>query len=122
MDFFNKAMEQAKQLQQLATDALQKSVEQAQPLVKDAVAKAQELQRTLVDQTPQVTAAAQKHYNAALDHAGAMIATGKTVLEASTAQAHQHMQTLADQAAKAADATRAAVHEATKPPEPPQQP
>jgi hypothetical protein len=120
MDFFNKAMEQAKQLQQLATDAMQKSVEQAQPLVKDAVTKAQELQRTLVDQTPQVTAAAQKHYNAALDHAGAMIATGKTVLEASTAQAQQHMQTLADQAAKAADATRAAVHEATKPSEPPE--
>jgi len=74
-------------VQQLATDAMQKSVEQAQPLVKDAITKAQELQRTLVDQTPQVTAAAQKHYNAALDHAGAMIATGKTVLEAGTAQA-----------------------------------
>ena len=33
MDFFNKTMEQAKQLQQIAADAMQKTIEQAQPLV-----------------------------------------------------------------------------------------
>ncbi|HEY0383669.1 MAG TPA: hypothetical protein VGC72_15870 [Candidatus Elarobacter sp.] len=118
MDFFNKALEQAKHMQQLAAEALQKGVEQAQPLVKDAVAKAQELQKTLIEQAPHVTAAAQEQYNAAMQHAGTFIATGKTVLEAGAAQAQQHLSTFADQAAKAADAARSAVHSATAPKEP----
>ena len=115
MDFFNKAIEQAKQLQKLAADAMGKGVEQAQPLVKDAVAKAQELQKTLVDQAPNVTAAAQESYNAALQHAGTFIATGKTVLEAGANQAQQTMGAFAEQATKAADSARAAVHNATAP-------
>jgi hypothetical protein len=115
MDFFNKAIEQAKHLQQLAADALQKGVEQAQPLVKDAVAKAQDLQKTLLEQAPQVSAAAQEQYNAALQHAGTFIATGKTVLEAGASQAQQSLTLFADQAAKAADAARSAVHAATAP-------
>ena len=120
MDFFNKAIEQAKQLQQIALDAAQKSYEQAQPLVRDGVAKAQELQKTIIDQTPNLTAAAQEQANAALQHAGAFIATGKTVLEAGTQQAQQHMALFAEQAKKAADATVSAVQTATqKPPEPP---
>lgn len=112
MDFFNKAIEQAKQLQQIAVDAAQKGYEQAQPLVRDGVAKAQELQRTLVEQTPNLTAAAQEQANAALQHAGAFIATGKTVLEAGTQQAQQHLSIFADQAKKAADATVTAVQTA----------
>jgi len=115
MDFFNKAIEQAKHMQQLAADALQKGVEQAQPLVKDAVAKAQDLQKTLIEQAPSVTAAAQEQYNAALQHAGTFIATGKTVLEAGASQAQQSLSIFADQAAKAADAARSAVHAATAP-------
>jgi hypothetical protein len=115
MDFFNKAIEQAKHMQQLAADALQKGYEQAQPLVKDAVAKAQDLQKTLIDQAPNVTAAAQVQYNAALQHAGTFIATGKTVLEAGASQAQQSLSMFADQAAKAADAARSAVHAATAP-------
>ncbi len=115
MDFFNKAIEQAKQLQSLAADALQKGVEQAHPIVKDAVAKAQDLQKTLIEQAPNVTAAAQVHYNAALQHAGTLIATGKTVLEAGTSAAQQHLSTFSDQASKAADAARSAVHAATAP-------
>jgi uncharacterized protein (DUF885 family) len=115
MDFFNKAIEQAKHLQQLAADALQKGVEQAQPLVKDAVAKAQDLQKTLIEQAPHVSAAAQEQYNAALQHAGTFIATGKTVLEAGASQAQQSLTIFADQAAKAADAARNAVHAATAP-------
>jgi hypothetical protein len=115
MDFFNKAIEQAKHMQQLAADALQKGYEQAQPLVKDAVAKAQDLQKTLIEQAPNVTAAAQEQYNAALQHAGTFIATGKTVLEAGASQAQQSLSIFADQAAKAADAARSAVHAATAP-------
>ena len=124
MDFFNKTMEQAKQLQQIAADAMQKTIEQAQPLVKDAVIKAQDLQKTIVEQTPGVTAAAQEHYNTALQHAGTMIATGKTVLEAGTAAAQQHLTTFADQAKRVADATIAAVNAAKqpKPPGPPDPP
>jgi hypothetical protein len=115
MDFFNKAIEQAKQLQQLAADALQKGVDQAHPIVRDAVAKAQDLQKTLIEQAPNVTAAAQEQYNAALQHAGTFIATGKTVLEAGASQAQQSLSVFADQAAKAADAARSAVHAATAP-------
>jgi hypothetical protein len=115
--FFNRAMEQAKQLQAIAAEALQKGYEQATPLVQQGVAKAQELQKTLIENAPGVTAAAQEQYNAALQHAGAFIATGKTVLEAGTAQAQQHMTVFADQAKKAADAARSAVHAATAPPD-----
>jgi hypothetical protein len=120
MDFFNKAIEQAKQLQQIAVDAAQKGYEQAQPLVREGLAKAQELQKTIIEQTPNLTAAAQEQANAALQHAGAFIATSKTVLEAGAQQAQVHMATLADQAKKAADATVSAVQSATqKPVEPP---
>jgi hypothetical protein len=124
MDFLNKALEQAKQLQQIATEAMQKGYEQAQPLVAQGVKQAQDLQKTLIEQAPNVTAAAQEQYNAALQHAGTFIATGKTVLEAGTNAAQQHLNTLGEQAQKAADATRAAVHEATapKPPDPPSAP
>ena len=115
MDFFNKAIEQAKHMQQLAADAMQKGYEQAQPLVKDAVAKAQDLQKTLIEQAPNVTAAAQEQYNAAMHHAGTFIATGKTVLEAGASQAQQSLSLFAEQAAKAADAARSAVHSATAP-------
>ena len=121
MDFWNKAMEQAKQVQQIATDAMQKSMEQAQPLIADAVKKATELQKTLIEQTPNVTAAAQEQYNAALQHAGTVIKTGKTVLEAGTAAAQQHLSTFADQAKKAADATLSAVNAAQQQ-KPPQEP
>ena len=117
MSFLNKAIEQAKQLQQIAAEAMQKGVEQAQPLVKDAVSKAQELQKTLIEQAPHVTAAAQEGYNAALQHAGTFIATGKTVLEAGASQAQQTMGAFAEQATKAADSARAAVHSATAPKE-----
>src|SRR6202048_4969259 len=104
MDFLNKALEQAKQLQQIAAEAMQKGYEQAQPLVAQGVKQAQDLQKTLIEQAPNVTAAAQEQYNAALQHAGTFIATGKSVIEAGTTAAQQHLSTFADQAAKAADA------------------
>lgn len=119
MDFLNKALEQAKQLQQITAEAMKKSYDQAQPLVAQSVKQAQDLQRTLIEQAPNVTAAAQEQYNAALQHAGTFIATGKTVLEAGTNAAQQHLNTLGEQAQKAADATRAAVHQATSPKVPP---
>ena len=123
MDFFNKAIEQARQLQQIALEAAQKGVEQATPLVQQGVARAHELQKTLIEQTPNVTAAAQEQANAALQHAGTFIATGKTFLEAGTAQAQQHLSIFAEQAKKAADATITAVQSAAqKPPEPPSAP
>ena len=123
MDFFNRALDQAKQLQQIAVEAAQKGYEQAQPLVRDGVAKATELQKTLIEQTPHLTAAAQQQTNAALQHASAFIATGKTVLEAGAQQAQTHLAVFADQAKKAADATVSAVQSATqRPPEPPPPP
>jgi hypothetical protein len=84
--------------------------------VREGVAKAQELQKTIVDQTPNLTAAAQEQANAALQHAGAFIATGKTVLEAGAAQAQQHLTILSEQAKKAADAAVSAAQSATRQP------
>jgi hypothetical protein len=125
MDFFNRALEQAKQLQQIAADAAQKGYEQATPLIQQGVAKAQELQKTIVDQTPHLTAAAQEQANAALQHTNAFIASSKTVLEAGATQAQAHLSVFADQAKKAADATVSAVQSATQkqnPPPPPPDP
>jgi ABC-type transporter Mla subunit MlaD len=122
MDFLNRAIEQAKQLQQIAAEALAKGQEQAKPLVGDAVAKAQELQRTIVEQAPHATAAAQEQLNAAMAHAGEFIAAGKTVLEQGTAQAQPHLQNLADQAKKVADSAVSAVQNAVQKPPPPSTP
>lgn len=125
MDFLNKALDQAKQLQQIAADATQKGYEQAKPLIEQGVTKAQELQKTIVEQTPLLTAAAQEQANAALQHTGAFIASSKTVLEAGTQQAQQHLAVFADQAKKAADAAVGAVQSATQkqsPPPPPTPP
>ncbi|GAC1617403.1 MAG: hypothetical protein NVS4B13_10620 [Candidatus Elarobacter sp.] len=116
--FFNRAIEQAKQLQQIAIEAAQKGIEQATPLVQQGVAKAQELQKTIIEQTPHATAAAQEQANAALQHAGTFIATGKTFLEAGAQGAQQHLTTFAEQAKKAADATISAVQSAQKQPPP----
>ena len=101
MDFFNRALEQAKQLQQIAADAAQKGYEQATPLIRQGVAKAQELQKTIVEQTPHLTAAAQEQTNAALQHTNAFIASSKTVLEAGATQAQAHLSVFADPAKKA---------------------
>jgi hypothetical protein len=122
MDYFNRAMEQAKQLQQIAADAAQKSIEQATPLIQQGVAKAQELQKTIIEQTPHLTAAAQEQANVALQHTNAFIASSKTVLEAGTQQAQQHLSIFADQAKKAADATLSAVQSATQKQTPPTAP
>jgi ABC-type transporter Mla subunit MlaD len=118
MDFLNKAIEQAKQLQQIAADALQQGQEQAKPLIADAVAKAHDLQKTIAEQAPQAGASVQQQLNSAMSHAGDFIATGKTVLEKSAEQAQPHLQNLAEQAKKAADSVVEAVSSATqrKPP------
>jgi len=122
MDFYSKAIDQAQALQRIAMDAAQTSYEQAQPLVREGVARAQELQKTIVEQTPNLTAAAQEQANAAMLHAGAFIAAGKTVLEAGATQAQQHLSIFADQAKKAADATVSAAQSATDRREPPPEP
>ncbi|HTJ26284.1 MAG TPA: hypothetical protein VMA36_08965 [Candidatus Limnocylindria bacterium] len=118
MDFLSKAIDQAKQLQQIAADALAKGQEQAKPLIADAVAKAHDLQKTLAEQAPEAGAAVQQQLNTAMSHAGDFIATGKTVLEQGVAQAQPHLQNLADTAKKAADSVVEAVSSATqrKPP------
>jgi hypothetical protein len=123
MEFLNRAIEQAKQLQQIAADALAKGQEQAKPLIAEAVTKAHDLQQTIAEQAPHATAAAQEGLNAAMTHAGEFIAAGKTVLEQSAAQAQPHLQNLADQAKKAADSAVSAVQNAAaKKPEPPAEP
>ena len=114
MDFWNKAIDQAKQLQTLAAEALQKTSDQAQPLVADAVQHAQDLHKSLLEQAPHVQAAAQEHYQSAVDHAGTFIETGKTVLAQGAQAARPHLEAFADQAKRVADAAVTAVKN-TKP-------
>ena len=58
MDFFSKAIDQAKQLSQKAADAaavaIEKGQEHAKPLLDDALAKAQDLQKKVADEAPHV--------------------------------------------------------------------
>jgi ABC-type transporter Mla subunit MlaD len=114
MDLLNKAIDQAKQLQQIAADALAKGQEQAKPLLADAVAKAHDLQKTIAEHGPEAGAAVQQQLNAAMSHAGEFIATGKSVLEEGAAQAQPHLQNLAETAKKAADSVVEAVSSATQ--------
>lgn len=59
MDFLNKAIDQAKQLQQKAAEAIEKGQEQAKPFLDEAVAKAQDLQKTVAERAPDVGEALQ---------------------------------------------------------------
>ena len=67
-DFVNKALESARALQQTVADAATKGAEQAKPLVADAMARAQDLQKTIVEQAPQYGEAAQAHLQTAKGH------------------------------------------------------
>ena len=67
-DFVNRALENAKLLQQTVADAVAKGSEQAKPLVADAVARAQDLQKTLIEQAPQYGEAAQAQLRTAQEH------------------------------------------------------
>lgn len=105
MDFLNLAIEQSKKIQQQVADALAQGTEAAKPLVADAVSKAQDLQKTLLEQAPGVTAATQQQLNTAMQHAGDFIAAGKSVLEAGVSGAAGRIQELQEQAKKTSDAT-----------------
>jgi hypothetical protein len=120
-DFVNKALENARLMQQTVADAVTKGAEQAKPLVADAVARAQDLQKTIVDQAPQYSEAAQAHLQTAQGHLTTFISTAQDVLLKGAAGAQASLTPLAENARQAVHLAAKAVTEATapKPPVPP---
>ncbi len=120
-DFVNKALESAKALQQTVTEAIAKGTDQAKPLVADAVSRAQDLQKTLLEQAPQVAEAAQAQLTIAQGHLTTFISTGKDVLGKSVEGAQAGLAPIAENARQAIHQAARAVTEATapKPPAPP---
>ncbi len=120
-DFVNQALESAKALQQTVTEAIAKGTEQAKPLVADAVNRAIDLQKTLIERAPSVAEAAQTQLTAAQGHLTTFIATGKDVLGKSVEGAQAGLAPIADNARQAIHQAARAVSEATapKPPAPP---
>ena len=120
-DFVNKALENARLMQQTVADAVTKGAEQAKPLVADAVARAQDLQKTIVEQAPQYSEAAQAHFQTAQGHLTTFISTAQDVLAKSAAGAQATLTPLAENARQAVHLAAKAVTEATapKPPAPP---
>jgi hypothetical protein len=120
-DFVNKALENARLMQQTVADAVTKGAEQAKPLVADAVSRAQDLQKTIVDQAPQYSEAAQAHLQTAQGHLTTFISTAQDVLLKGAAGAQASLTPLAENARQAVHLAAKAVTEATapKPPAPP---
>jgi len=120
-DFVNQALESAKVLQQTVAEAIAKGTEQAKPLVADAVGRAQDLQKTLLERAPQVAEAAQAQLSVAQGHLTTFIATGKDVLGKGVEGAQAGLAPIADNARQAIHQAARAVSEATapKPPAPP---
>lgn len=120
-DLVNKALESARALQQTVADAVTKGTEQAKPLVADAVARAQDLQKSIVEQAPQYGEAAQAHLQTAQGHLTTFISTAQDVLAKGAAGAQASLTPLAENARQAVHLAAKAVTEATapKPPVPP---
>ncbi len=120
-DFVAQALESAKALQQTVAEAIAKGTEQAKPLVAEAVNRAIDLQKTLLERAPSVAEAAQTQLNAAQGHLTTFIATGKDVLGKSVEGAQAGLAPIADNARQAIHLAARAVTEATapKPPAPP---
>ncbi len=121
-DLVNKALESAKVLQQTVAEAITKGTEGAKPLVADAVIRAQELQKTLLEQAPQVAETAQAQLTVAQGYLTTFIATGKDVLGKSVEGAQAGLAPIAENARQAIHQAARAVTEATapKPPAPPE--
>jgi hypothetical protein len=120
-DFVNKALDSARALQQTVAEAAAKGTEQAKPLVADALSRAQQLQKTLVEQAPGYGEAAQTHLQTARGHLGTFITAAQDVLSKSAAGAQAGLAPLAENARQAVHQAAKAVTEATapKPPAPP---
>ena len=121
-DFVTQALESAKALQQTVAEAIAKGTEQAKPLVADAVDRAQDLQKTIIERAPQVADAAQTQLNLAQGYLTTFIATGKDVLGKGVEGAQAGLAPIAENARQAIHQAARAVTEATapKPPAPPE--
>jgi hypothetical protein len=120
-DIVTKALESAKLLQQTVAEAIAKGTEQAKPLDAEAVTRAQDLQKTLLEQAPQLAESAQAQLSVAQGHLTTFIATGKDVLGKSVEGAQAGLGPIAENARAAIHQAARAVTEATapKPPAPP---
>ncbi len=120
-DFVTKAVDSAKVLQQTVAEAIAKGTEQAKPLVTEALARAQDLQKSIADQAPGMAEAAQAQLSAAQGYLSTFIATAQDVLGKGVEGAQAGLAPIAENARAAIHQAARAVTEATapKPPAPP---
>lgn len=117
MDFLNRVLDQTKQIQAKVGEAMAQGTEAAKPLIADAVAKAQDVQRAIAEQAPHVGGAARAQLDAAMKHASNVVETGKAVLDAGVTAGKAKLTEMQQQADDAHDATASAARtEGTTPP------
>jgi len=106
---------QARELQRTAAEAANKTVDQMQPLIRESVKNAQELQQTLSKHAIESSAIASAQTQRAVEQLSAFVKTGSEAMRQSTEQAQAAAAKMAQQSREVVEAMRAAMQ---KPPEP----
>ncbi|HEY0798776.1 MAG TPA: hypothetical protein VGD50_06470 [Candidatus Baltobacteraceae bacterium] len=111
----DKMLAQARELQKNAADAATKTAEQMQPLLKESVKNAQELQTTLSKHAVESSAIASAQTRKAIDSLSAFVKTGSEAMRQSAEQAQAAATKMAEQSREVVESMRAAMEK--KPPE-----
>lgn len=104
----DRALEQARELQQSISDALNKAADQLKPEVEDSLRQARDLQATLTKHVEASSELTIKNTTAALHHLQDYIALGTGALHDSAEQLRIAAKKLVEQAQKVAEAASAA--------------
>lgn len=107
-DIAERALAQARELQNTVSKAVNQSAEQMKPLIKQSLDNAQALQKTLSEHATVASAQAQEQTKNALGHLSEFMKIGSDALKASAEQTRQMAQTMMDQSKKTMESTTAA--------------
>lgn len=107
-DIAERALAQARELQNTVSKAVNQSAEQMKPLIQESLNNAQALQKTLSEHAAVASAQAQEQTNKALGHLSEFLKIGSDALKASAEQTRQMAQTMMDQSKKTMESTAAA--------------
>lgn len=117
-DTLEKLLAQARDLQHSTQDAATKTAEQMQPLLKESLKNAQDLQTTLTKHASETSALASAHTQKAIEHLAAFMkigleATGKAA-EKTAEQTQAVAAKLAEHSREAAESVQAAINKKPK--------
>ena len=108
-DFVDKALKQAREMQKNIGEAVNKHSESMEPLLKESMKNAQELQSTLTKHAQESATITQEQTQRALGHLQNFMRLGADAMRAQGEQARAQMQQMMDQSKKAAESTAEAV-------------